>query len=364
MLVVAPCARARAAVDATLADISRYVFVPSAAAPDVTVIDIDNERIAGTLPIGIVARQAAVSRQAATLVATDASGAGSLVDVFTGAVRSFRLPTPADRLILGAGGRVAAAVNQAGGSITLIGIDTGRADIVISGLPPLRDVMFGNQDSEIYLASAGIAGIGVVDVANGRLVRQIPPSRVARDGMVALARTPNGRQVLAQPKGGGPIGIFDPEQGEAVGEIAAGPGAAGLFPSGTGAYLLIPDTTEATLTAYRFEHPEKPVVFRCAADADGVYTAWLDSVAFVACPASRRLLVYDLDTQRRAREIPLAGAPIRGVVTADSRTLYLPILDPPRIVAVDGSTRCIAATIDLPGAPLSALAAGGWGICH
>jgi DNA-binding beta-propeller fold protein YncE len=364
MLALAAPGRVRAAIDPTLADIRRYVYVPSATTADVTVIDVDTNRIAGTLPIGVVARHAAVSREAATLIATDESGAGSLVDVFTGTVRSFRLAAPADELTIDTGGRVAAAVNQAGGTITLIEVDTARADTVISGLPPLRDVMFGNQDTELYIAAEGIPGIGVVDIAKGRLVRQIAAFGVARDGFAALARTPNGRRVLAQPAGGGPIGVLDPEQGKPVGEIAAGASTIGIFPSGTGTYLLIPDTAEATLTVYRFEHPDKPVVLRCAADAVGVSTAWLDSVAFVPCAASRRLLVYDLDTQRLAAEIPLAGTPIRGIVTTDSRTLYLPTLDPPRIVAVDGSTRRIAATIDLPGPPLAALVAGGWGICH
>ena len=364
LLGVAKPGRARAAFDPTLADIRRYVYVPSAATADVTVIDVDGERIAGTLPIGIVARRAVVSREAATLVATDAAGAGALVDVFSGTVRSFVLPAPADQLTIGAGGRLAAAVNQAAGTITVIGIDSGRADTVISGLPPLRDVMFGNQDTEFYIAAEGIAGIGVVDVAKGRLVRQIAGFGVARDGIAALARTANGRHILAQPKGGGPIGIFDPEQGKPIGELAAGPGTAGIFPSGTGSYLLIPDATEATLTVYRSERPDKPVVLPGAADAVGVYTAWLDSVAFVACAASRRLLVYDLDSMRPAGEIPLTGPPVRGAVTTDSRTLYLPALDPPRVVAVDGSTRRIAATYDLPGPPLSALVAGGWGICH
>ncbi len=364
MFGVARPGRARAAFDPTLADIRRYVYVPSAGTPDVTVIDVDTERVAGRLPIGIVARHVAVSREAATLVATDAAGAGSLVDVFTGAIRSFALPNPADQLTIGTGGRLAAAVAGAGGTIALIGIDSGRVETVISGLPPLRDVMFGNQDTELYIAAEGIAGIGVVDPGKARLVREIAGFGVVRDGMATLARTPNGRQVLAQPNGGGPVSVIDLEQGKPIGAFAAGSGTVGIYPSGTGAWLLIPDKTEATLTVFRFDHPDKPVVLKGAADALYVHTAWLDSVAFVPCAASRRVLVYDLDTLRIAGEIPLAGTPIRGAVTTDSRTLYLPTLDPAQIVAVDGSTRRVAATFDLPGAPLTALVAGGWGICH
>jgi DNA-binding beta-propeller fold protein YncE len=352
------------AVDPSLSDIRRYVYVPSAGTAEVTVIDADTDRIAGSLPIGVIARHVVVSREAATLVATDASGGGSLVNVFTGSVRRFVLPAPADQLTIGTNGLLAAAVNLATGTIAVIGLDTGRVDTVISGLPPLRDVMFGTQDTELFIAAEGLDGVGVVDVGAARLVRQIGSFRPARGGVAALARTANGRQVLAQPKDGGPIGVIDLDLGKPVGELAAGGGTVGIFPSGTGGYLFVPDTAEATLAVFRSAALDEPVVLRCATDAVSVHTAWLDSVAFVPCAGSRRLLVYDLDPPRLVGEIPLTGTPLRGVVTPDSRTLYLPLLDPPRVVAVDGSTRRIGATFDLPGRPLSALVAGASGLCH
>ncbi len=72
---------ARATIEPAAFDIRRYVYVPSTTAPDVTVIDTEDDRISGLLHIGIVARQVLVSRDTATLIATDGqSPLVSLVD--------------------------------------------------------------------------------------------------------------------------------------------------------------------------------------------------------------------------------------------------------------------------------------------
>jgi len=361
--------RAKAAAGAAPFDITRYVYVPSATTPEVTVIDDDTISLAARLDVGVIARQAVVSREAATLIASDGqSAAVSLVDVITGARRRLVLPAPAQRLTIGTSGRLAAVSDLAGGTIALVSlgddIATDRIEGVITGLPPLRDVMFGDLDTMLYIASARPGGIGVIDVARSRYSHDIATIQPAPAGIATLARTPDGQQVLAQPQGGGPISVLDPEQGKAVGQLVAGPGAAGMFTSGTGAYLFVPDNDRATLAVFRSVRLDDPVTLPGAAGVTGVYSAWLDSVAFLPSAARDSLLVYDLDAMRLTGEIALGGIPERGAVTSDSRTLYLPLRDPPRIVAVAGDLRRVHATFDLPGPPLAALVAGGWGICH
>jgi DNA-binding beta-propeller fold protein YncE len=358
---------AQATIEPALFDIRRYVYVPSTTVPDVAVIDTEDDRIAARLHTGIVARQAVVSRDTATLIATDGQSASvSLLDVVSGKTRTVALSAAVDRLTVGTTGQLVAASDLAGGTIALIDLGEERQDRVtmITGLPPLREVMFGDLDTALYIAAEGLSGVGVVDVAKAKLLHEIATFQPTPDGVAALARTPDGRQVLARPRGGGPISVLDPEQGRAVAQVAGGPGTMGIFPSGTGNYLLIPDDIEATLAVFRSNRLDDPVALPGAAGVIGVYTAWLDSIAFVPSAVRRSVLVYDLDKMHLVDEITLPGAPAAGAVTADSRTLYLPILDPPIVVAVDGNTRRIVATYDLPSPPLAALVAGGWGICH
>ncbi len=358
-------ARADATIDPALVDIRRYVYIPGTATPDATIIDTETARIVGSLPTGVVARQAVVSRDTATLIATDGqSAAVSLVNVFTGVVRRVGLPMPARRLTVGTNGRLVAAIDPAGGAIAIVNLDSDRVGTVITGLPPLRDVMFGASDEVLYVAATGLAGVGVIDVAQGRLSHEIATFPPAGGGVASLARTPDGRNILAQPQGGGPISILDPEQRKPVAQLQAGIGSAGMFPSGTGSYLLVPDSTNATLTVFRSGRTDQPITLPGATGVIGAYSAWLDSIAFMPSAERNSVLVYNLDKMRLVDEIALHGTPVRGAVTPDSRTLYVPVLDPPQVVAVDGATQRVVARFDLPGPPLAALVAGGWGVCH
>jgi hypothetical protein len=358
---------AYATIEPAVFDIRRFVYIPSSTTPDVTVIDAEGDRIAGRLHTGIIARQAVVSRETATLIATDGQSASvSLVDVVSGVPRTVALSAPVDRLSVGTTGRSVAAANLAAGTIALIDLGEDRQDKVtlITGLPPLRDVMFGDLDTSLYIATEGTGGVGLIDVAHARLSREIATFQPMPAGVAALARTPNGRQLLARPQGGGPISVIDPEQGRAIAQVAGGPGTKGIFPSGTGKYLLIPDNIDATLAVFRSDRLDDPVALPGATGVIGVYTAWLDSIAFVPSAFRRSVLVYDLDKMHQVDEIALAGMPVAGAVTADSRALYLPVIDPPSVVAVDGATQRIVARYELTNPPLAALVAGGWGICH
>jgi DNA-binding beta-propeller fold protein YncE len=286
------------------------------------------------------------------------------VDVFSGSVRKVDLPAPAGRLTVSASGQLVAATDPAGGTIALIDLGSGQVGTRITGLPPLRDAMFGDQDATLYIAAEGIDGIGVIDLGRAALSHEISPIAPTRAGMAALARTPDGRQILAQPQGGGPISVIDPKTHKAVGQLAAGPGTAGMFPSGIGHYLLVPDNVQATLAVFRSADPAHPTVLPGAAGVTGIYTTWLDSVAFMPSAARRSVLLYDLDKLRLADEIALPGTPARGAVTVDSGALYLPILDPPQVLVLDGATRRVTHTFDLASTPLAALIAGGSGLCH
>jgi DNA-binding beta-propeller fold protein YncE len=358
-------AKARATTDPALLDITRYAYIPSATTPDVTIIDIETQRIVGNLHSGVVAQQAVVSRDAATLIATDGrSSFVSLVDVFAGTARTVVLAGPVERLTVSADGRLVAATHLAGGTIALIDLGDARVKAQITNLPPLRDVMFGEQDEVLYIAAEGLEGIGVVPVSTGQLLHEIPTFTPTHAGVGVLARTPDGRRVLAQPQGGGPISLLDPEHGKAIAELDGGLGTAGLFPSRTGNYLLVPDNTKAMLAVFQFAHLAAPVALPGADGVVGVYTAWLDSVAFMPNVARRSVLVYDLDKMRLANEIELVGTPVRGAVTPDSRTLYLPVLDPPQVRVIDGDTRRVTASLDLSSPPLMALIAGSAELCH
>lgn len=344
-------------------DARRFVFVPCADQPNVIVVDSETDRIVATLPLGLLPRQVAVSGGEAKLVATDGKRA-VIVDLAERASRPIDLPHPVARLVLGTTGWMLAAADPDGGMITLYDLRFERVVNRLQGLPALRDLMFSDKDGFLLVAAEGWDAISVVDVNTGRPVSQLAPFRPAPAGIGSLARTPNGRRVLARPQGGGAISVIDLQAGLAVGELDVAPTASGAVPSGTGALLFVPDSVLATLTVFRTDALARRAVLPGAPGLQGVYSAWLDSVAFVPSATRRRILVYDLDRLQPAGDIALAGTPGTGSVTADSRKLYLPLSDPARLAVIDGETRAQIAWLALPAPPLAAIAPGGWGVCH
>ncbi|MBB5046895.1 hypothetical protein HNR60_001644 [Rhodopseudomonas rhenobacensis] len=343
--------------------IERYVFVPSAVSPIVTLIDTDTDQISGTLQLEYVPGQVEVSRELTKLIATEGRSAMTVLGVFGGPPNQIALPNAAQRLVLGARGRVVAAIDPTAGAIALVDLVSERVTASITGLPPLRDVIFGNDDSTIYVVAKGGGGIGVIDAVTGRQLRQIVAGAPPGTDIGTLTRLPGDRRLLLQPQGGGSIDVLDLGLERTIDRIDVTVGAGPAVPSGTGTVLMIPDGLRQTLVV-RSEHFPAPVTLRGAAGVTGTYSAWLDSVGFVASAARRQLLVYDLDRPALAKEITLPGVPVRGAVTVDSRKLYLPLSDPPKLLVVDGKTQQVVATIDLPSQPLVAIVAGGWGVCH
>jgi hypothetical protein len=357
---------ARAAVDPALQDIRRYVYVPVAKSDQIVVVDSDTNRITDTLLAGVVPSRVVVSRDTATLVAADSQAARlSLVNVFSGERKLVDLPAAAAGLTIGASGRIAAAFDPDSGTIVLVDLDEGQVKLTIAGPAHLHDVMFDAEDSRLFVGADGLAGMGVIDVNSARLTRKIAISDSAFGAALAFARTIRGRGVLVRPSDGGPVSIVDPEQGKAIGALASTNGAEGMFPSGTGSYLVIPDPGKDVLRVFNpGKLANKPVELPTPAAITNVYFTWLDSVAFASSEGRTSLSVYDLDHMRQADEVALPGPPLLGVVTADSRTLYLPISDPPVLLAISGEKRQIVGQISLNDAPRAALVAGGWGICH
>jgi hypothetical protein len=82
-----------------------------------------------------------------------------LVDMFAGTVRMVTVPARADRLTVSASGGTVAVGDSKVGRIFLIDLDQGRVVTAVEGLPPLHDIMFGRQDTVLYIGAEGLDGI-------------------------------------------------------------------------------------------------------------------------------------------------------------------------------------------------------------
>jgi DNA-binding beta-propeller fold protein YncE len=347
-------------------DVSRFVFVPSAEQSTITVVDAASNEVVGALPIGVSPRQVIVSRPEAKLIATDGRSSWFVtLDLLDRAIERISLPHRAERLTLGANGWLLAIAEPAGGRISLFDLRRGRLLRMIDGLPPLHDMLFVDQDGYLFVAAKDWTGIAVFDVNTAVLTQWVQPFRAtARSEIVAMARTPNGRTVVIRSAGSDPPGIVDVQSRQTTAELGRIAATDGVVPSGTGAFLFVPDNAASTLNVFREDKPASATILPASTGMAAVYSAWLDSVAFVASVPRQQLLIYDLDRLRPAGTLDLAGAPGQGGVSADSTKVYVPLTDPAGLAVVDGRSRRVVATVPMPATPLAAIVPGGWGLCH
>jgi len=347
-------------------DVSRFVFVPSAEQSTITVVDAASNEIVGALDIGVSPRQVIISRPEAKLIATDCRSSWFVtLDLPDRRVERVNLPHRAERLTLGANGWLLAIADLAGGRISLFDLRRGGPGRTIDGLPPLRDMLFADQDGYLFVAARDWTGVAVFDVNTGVLTQWIRPFRLsARSDIIAMARTPIGRTVVIRFAGGDPPCIIDVQSRQTIAELGRIAATDGVVPSGTGAFLFVPDNAASTLNVFRGDKPASGTILPASTGMGAVYSAWLDSVAFVASVPRRQLLIYDLDTLRPAGTLDLAGVPGQGGVSADSTKVYVPLIDPAALAVVDGRSRQVVATVPMPGPPLAAIVPGGWGLCH
>lgn len=355
---------ARAATAAAPLDVTRFVYAASATTPEVFLVSTDANAITARVKLGLVAQQMLINRGDGLVIAGgDATPSLALAGAFGGNLRHVALPEPVGRLTSSSDGTAVAVMGASGRSITIVDIDGGSVRTSMSGLPRVRDLMFGAQDKFIYVAADGLDGVGIVDLGAGRVSRTIAGETLDAAGFSTLARTADGRRVLALGAATGPIDVIDAAQGKSVAQLA-GQGALGIYPSSIAGYVMVPNGRDQTLAVYKPGQFTGPAILPGAAKISGVYSTWLDSIAFMPSQDGQSVLAYDLDHMRALPAIPVNGVPGKGVVTADTATLYLPVGGPPRLLAVDGATQRVAHVIDLPAEAQVVATAGGAGLCH
>ncbi|MCR6631929.1 MAG: hypothetical protein NVV74_18810 [Magnetospirillum sp.] len=338
-------------------DVQRTLFVAGRDSTAVAVVSIESERVIGRLELGLVPRQLAVSESLAKLAAADGRSAQvTVAELASRAVTRLPLPLAPTRLLVSPDGLTLAAFDDASGGIALVDLLLLREKARLAGPPRIRDAMFAGDGKSLFLAADGVAGVTVLDAAASR-----PAAILPGPSATALARAPNGREGFALA--GGEVLHFDLKAPAILGRLAA-PGATGLYPTGTGRFLMLPDSDRRSLTLAPAQPLAPAAPLKAAAGMSAAYSAWFDTVALLPSRSEESVLLYDLETRQPAGRIPLSGAPGPGVVTPDGGKLYLPIEGEKELAVIDARLRRRAATIAVGFAPTQAVMAGGYGICH
>ena len=345
--------------------VARYVFIPSRNAPIVTVVDRDIDGVVGTLDVGLVPEQVVVSEATRKLVAVDGiARAVSVVELANGRRVAIDLDFTPQWLIASPDGYVVAAADLSAGSVAFVELMRNRVVSRITGLSPIHDLMFGPDGAFLYVAVERSDGVGVVDVARGKLIEEIAVSGLRSAQAAGLTRSPSGRMGYVKAQGSRTISLVDLNNFRPVREIEVGRDALKAFPTGFGGYLVIPDNSERTVTIVANASLTVAAMLKGGAGMTTVHSGWFDTLALVPSATERKLLVYDLDRLSQAPDIPLPGSPGRGAVTQDGAKLYIALEDASKVAVIDLQRRRLLHTIAVASNPVAAIMAKSFDVCH
>jgi len=345
--------------------VARYVFIPSRNAPIVTVVDRDIDGVVGTLDVGLVPEQVVVSEATRKLVAVDGiARAVSVVELANGRRVAIDLDFTPQWLIASPDGYVVAAADLSAGSVAFVELMRNRVVSRITGLSPIHDLMFGPDGAFLYVAVERSDGVGVVDVARGKLIEEIAVSGLRSAQAAGLTRSPSGRMGYVKAQGSRTISLVDLNNFRPVREIEVGRDALKAFPTGFGGYLVVPDNSEKTVTIVANASLTVAAMLKGGAGMTTVHSGWFDTLALVPSATERKLLVYDLDRLSQAPDIPLPGSPGRGAVTQDGARLYIALEDASKVAVIDLQRRRLLHTIAVASNPVAAIMAKSFDVCH
>ena len=345
--------------------VARYIFIPSRNDPIVTVVERDSDRVVGTLDAGLVPEQVVVSEATRKLVAVDGiARAVSVVDLANGHRLTIDLDFTPHRLIASPDGYVVTAADFSVGSVAFVELMRNRVASRLAGLSPIRDLMFGADGAFLYVVAERLDGIGVIDVARGKLIEEIAVPGLRSAEAAGLTRSPSGRMGYVKAPGSRTISLLDLSNFRPVREIEVGRDALKAFPTGFGGYLVVPDNSEQTVTIVANASLTVAAMLKGGAGMTTVHSGWFDTLALVPSATERKVMVYDLDRLSRAPDITLPGSPGPGAVTQDGAKLYIALEDASKVAVIDLQRRRLLRTIAVASNPVAAIMAKSFDVCH
>jgi DNA-binding beta-propeller fold protein YncE len=341
-------------------DSRRTLIVTARDSTSVALVAFDENRLLGHLDLGIVPLELRVSDGGVLVAAADRHSCRlALAEVAARTVRHVELPCRAARLLVSPDGATLAAIDEDSGQIAIIDFRSARITLSFQGPTHIRAAIFSTDAALLFVGADTFQGVATFDLASGRLAATIggPP-------VTDLVRSPNGREgfAIAADREHSVLHLDLKSRG-VLGRLTGRP-AAGVFTTGFGSYLLLPDPDAGTMTIASVQPLKPGPLLPAAAGVSAAYSAWFDTVAFVPSGPAHQVFVYDLEAGRNDGAIALAGRPGFGTVSPEGDKFYLPVEDSAEVVVIDTRDRRQVGSISPGLAPVRAVIAGGYGICH
>lgn len=343
----------------SLGDGTRFLFVASRSAPQVTVIDSKSDQAVTRIKVADIPHQVLVSDAAGAMVVSFASqSAVELVDL-SPAARGVKIDltvTP-DFMVLSPDGYLIAAADSSRGSVAVASLQQRKRLFSLSGFGDPRNLTFSLDGSQLYITDRKTLELAVVDIVQESVIDRVAligevapntnrqPGDEKNGGVSALTRTPDGRYGFVSFANLDSLVVVDLSTLKPVKRLRVG--RAPLRPYGTadGRLMLVPNEGDRTVSIVDTATLEVIATLPGAKDVTAINTGWFESTAFVMSPDRKRVVVLDLMKFSKLDDIELPGSPGSGVVTSNGQKLYAPLGDTDQVAVIDTHTHKLAALI-------------------
>lgn len=324
--------------------LSRYLFVQSLAAPEITVIDTSDDSVTGTIILPEVPAQVVVARVLdRILMSSRAARTIAIYDLASQTVEStIALPLVPDFMVLSPDGMILAVADRAAGKVGVIHLKDQSVKAVIEDYDRPFNLSFSNDSAYVFVPQGAAGQVGVIDAYSGYRLDPIAMSLRAEaagdpegSAVSAVTRTPNGLYGLLADRPGGAVSVINLRDWRESTTLQVGAGASRPYGSADGRYMMIASNADRTVTVLSTDGFRTEAVLPGLGDVTSIATGYFETLAYVVGSADKKALIIDLEEMKPAGEIDLGGTPGPAIVDAEGKRMYVALSDTNELLVID-----------------------------
>ena len=341
-----------------LGNIDQYVFVPSRAAPEVTIIDMESDEVVAVFELAHVPDQMLVSEELPGIVTSNIAAKTVTLTSIWPEIDPIvvTLDVEPRSMVLSTDSWLVAVSDEAAGVVAVISLMQGRQIARIDGLYEPAGMTFSDESSLIYVPDQRANSIKLIDIVQGRVISEMPVNaETVADArgeggalyeISALTRSANGRYGFCSLRYADGLAILDLNAQNEITVLELGGEPSRPYGTADGRYMLVANEADRTVSIIDTGMFEVAATLPGAADVSAINTGWFETVAFVISASENRAVVIDLETLETVGEIALPTAPGPGVVTEDAEKLYVALSGSNQVAVIDTQARQLAMIIE------------------
>lgn len=327
---------------------SQFAFAPSMTNAAVIVVDTLDHELAAELEIPHVPGSVVVSDDLDLLIATNPDNESvTVINLYTREViKELSIGMRPDAALLNPFDRFV-AFGSNDGSVSVWDMHSFEQMLHVGGLESALSMTYGFDGRNLYVVEPVKKIVSVIEMHQRKKVAEIslggeddPNAEVS-----AMSRSADGYTGFVSVTSENRIVIIDLIDWVVKGSVAVGSGPIRPYSTADNRYVLVPNRDDESLTVLSALSHQVVATIPTNVRARELNTGWLDTVAFIMPAEGNEIAVVDLRELKQKNPIKLPGRTDDGLVTSDSTTLFVSLVDSGQVAAIDARSRKLKAII-------------------